>query len=200
MPVITRSQQKKIDEQQNSTEKCSSKLTQNKIQANTRSQKKIASKPKEVPLYLWFIKTIQTYINEVNRLSKLNRDYDDKIRLVTEMFYIVNEHFDDVVESVKTSSNIIRLPNILRLAVPLHDKSCELIGDIIHRNPLALFRRNLCGKKDIIGSKAAIDKVALNELYKANITLSKYTCNQKSELLDFSAENEYYNIYEEEEE
>lgn len=75
MPVVTRSQKKIVSN-------------------NVETKGKTKSNVKEVSLPRWFIKTVSTYLTKIT-----NSDYQDKARLVTEMFYIINQHFEEVFNS-----------------------------------------------------------------------------------------------------
>lgn len=168
------------------------------MQVVTRSQKKFVSETitkdksksnvKEVCLPSWFMKTIQTYLDKINT----SNDHQDKARLVMEMFYIINQHFDEVFKSF---DDYKRQFAIIKLGETLYTKAEEL--------SIALALVNI--------SKVPLKlrQLALDELKQAKQTLYPYIVNPyvvnislcgKSQLVlrEFEAENKAYDIYEEE--
>ena len=84
MPVVTRSQAKSFP----------------KTEVNTEvSTPKVSSKPnvvKQVPMYIWFGDMLRTYMADLNRVPDYEGKANDKIRIITEMFYMINEHYENV--------------------------------------------------------------------------------------------------------
>ena len=171
MSVVTRSQKQFVSKN---------------VETNTKPKSK--SNVKEVCLPSWFMKTISTYLKKINT----SNDYQDKARLVTEMFYIINQHFDEVFKSF---DDYKRQFAMIKLGETLYTKAEEL------STVLALVNISKVPLK--------LRQLALDELKQAKQTLYPYIVNPyvvnvsrcgKSQLVlkEFGAENEVYDIYEEE--
>ena len=175
MSVVTRSQKQFVSKN---------------VETNTKPKSKSKSNVKEVCLPSWFMKTIQTYLDKINT----SNDHQDKARLVMEMFYIINQHFDEVFKSF---DDYKRQFAVIKLGETLYTKAEELSTALtlvnISKVPLKL------------------RQLALDELKQAKQTLYPYIVNPyvvnvsrcgKSQLVlkEFGAENEAYDIYEEEQE
>jgi hypothetical protein len=196
MPVVTRSQKKLISkdiESKSKVEEASSKSTMSVV---TRSQKKLMSKDvesksrsrsrskvEEVPLDRWFIRTIISYLTELSELNKLS-NYEDQLRVVNEMYYIINQHFEYGVARILANKNQVELTN---LAIKMYVKTKGLIDSI------SLLKKSQVPMK--------LKQLTLDELNKAKKMLYPYVAYPLHDVVkDFSAENEFYDIYEEDEE
>jgi hypothetical protein len=92
------------------------------------------------------------------------------------MSYIINEHMDDVINED---------PDAITLVRPLTHIILTWLSYIkVHSQK----------------TPTQCETIAVNEIWKAAVTLSKYKPSQKQKIgLNFSAEDEHYNVYEEDE-
>ena len=156
----------------------------------TRSQKKLISidveskdnQVQEVPLDKWFVKTILAYLDELSELNKVNANYEDKLRVVTEMYYTINEHFEYGVAKLISNKSQVELIN---LALRMYIKTDGMI------NSIKLLKKSQVPNK--------FKKLALDELTQAKQMLHPYVAFASHVVKDFTAENEVYNIYDEDE-
>jgi hypothetical protein len=151
-----------------------------KKETNTKKEKK--TKPKEISLSTWFKNTINSYLDKIKAEEKskentFNDQYINLMRLKTEVSYIINEYMDDVFNELPDAIKIVGLLKNIILLWLAHIKvqSCKI--------------------------PTQCETIAVNEMHKAVLTLSKYQVSQKQKIgLDFSAEDEYYDVYEEDDE
>jgi hypothetical protein len=106
-----------------------------------------------------------------------NEQYLNILRLRTEMAFIINEHLDDVINE--------------------DPDAITLVGPLTHIILTWLSYIKVHSQK----TPTQCETIAANEIWKAAVTLSKYKPSQKQKIgLNFSAEDEHYNVYEEDEE
>lgn len=137
MPVVTRSQKK---------------IVSNNVETNTKTKSNV----KEVCLPSWFIKTVSTYLTKIT-----NSDYQDKARLVTEMFYIINQHFEEVFHSF---DDYERQSALKKLAETLYMTSESL---------------SISLEVNISNVPMKLRQLALDELKQAKQTLYPYIVNEE---------------------
>jgi hypothetical protein len=137
MPVVTRSQKKIVSK-------------------NVETKVKTKSNVKEVCLPRWFIKTVSTYLTKIT-----NSDYQDKARLVTEMFYIINQHFEEVFNSFDDDE---RQSALKKLAETLYMTSESL---------------SISLEVNISNVPMKLRQLALDELKLAKQTLYPYIVNKE---------------------
>jgi len=139
MPVVTRSQKKFISN-------------------NVETKGKTKSNVKEVSLPRWFMKTVSTYLTKIT-----NSDYQDKARLVTELFYIINQHFEEVFNSF---DDYERQSALKKLAETLYMTSESL---------------SISLEVNISNVPMKLRQLALDELKQAKHTLYPYIVNEEEE-------------------
>ena len=137
MPVVTRSQKKFVSN-------------------NVETKGKPKSNVKEVSLPRWFMKTVSTYLTKIT-----NSDYQDKARLVTEMFYIINQHFEEVFNSFDDDE---RQSALKKLAETLYTTSESL---------------SISLEVNISNVPMKLRQLALDELKLAKQTLYPYIVNKE---------------------
>lgn len=89
MPVVTRSQSK-------SNSKAEANRAKTDVLAEVSTPKTKPNAVKEVPMYIWFGDMLRTYMAELNRVPQYEGRVNDKLRIITEMFYMINEHYENV--------------------------------------------------------------------------------------------------------
>ena len=139
MPVVTRSQKKFVS---------------NNVDTNTKPKSNV----KEVCLPSWFMKTVSIYLTKIT-----NSDYQDKARLVTEMFYIINQHFEEVFNSFDDDE---RQSALKKLAETLYTTSESL---------------SISLEVNISNVPMKLRQLALDELKLAKQTLYPYIVNEEED-------------------
>ena len=138
MPVVTRSQKKFAN--------------------NLETKGKTKSNVKEVSLPRWFMRTVSTYLTKIT-----NSDYQDKARLVTELFYIINQHFEEVFNSF---DDYERQSALKKLAETLYMTSESL---------------SISLEVNISNVPMKLRQLALDELKLAKQTLYPYIVNKEED-------------------
>jgi hypothetical protein len=160
MPVLTRSQYKSMN---NVSSNQGTYVKDSYVKENFESNQKVS---KDTTLKTWFVSSVKRYLAEICILNDKKKNYHNKnfekyrecyyeqLRLITELFYIVQEYFPTLYSEH---------PDVgfQRLATVMYRKIQELYSDIHHNVVLARNTEEYDNMKVAIGELQAAEKALI---------------------------------------